>query len=154
MAFLVIAILIAILVKVVTNGAGVINLSFLFKAPTEGMTEGGIFPAIFGTICITLLMIILAIPVGVSAAIYLTEYAGKNFLGKIIRASINNLAGVPSIVFGLFGVGFFCPVSWTRDGQNTGNPLVIRSASHALGGFNPSVISLACHYCFHRRGVE
>lgn len=107
MAFLVIAILIAILVKVVTNGAGVINPGFLFKAPTEGMTEGGIFPAIFGTICITLLMIILAIPVGVSAAIYLTEYAGKNFLGRIIRASINNLAGVPSIVFGLFGVGFF-----------------------------------------------
>ena len=59
MAFLVIAILIAILVKVVTNGAGVINPGFLFKAPTEGMTEGGIFPAIFGTICITVLMIIL-----------------------------------------------------------------------------------------------
>ena len=107
MAFLAMAVLIVILVKVVTNGVGVINLSFLFKAPREGMTEGGIFPAIFGTVCITMLMIVLAIPVGVSAAIYLTEYAGKNFLGRIIRASINNLAGVPSIVFGLFGVGFF-----------------------------------------------
>ncbi len=107
MAFLVIAALIGILVKVVANGAGVINPGFLWKAPTAGMTEGGIFPAIFGTVCITLLMIILAIPVGVSAAIYLTEYAGKNFFGRIIRASINNLAGVPSIVFGLFGVGFF-----------------------------------------------
>src|SRR3990167_3991914 len=85
MAFLVIAVLIVILVKVVTNGVGVINLSFLFKAPTEGMTEGGIFPAIFGTVCITLLMIILAIPVGVSAAIYLTEYAGKNFLGRLFE---------------------------------------------------------------------
>ena len=107
MAFLVIAVLIVILVKVATNGVGVINLTFLFRAPAEGMTEGGIFPAIFGTVCITVLMIILAIPVGVSAAIYLTEYAGNNFLGRIIRASINNLAGVPSIVFGLFGVGFF-----------------------------------------------
>ena len=127
-------------------------IKLLLKAPAEGMTEGGIFPAIFGTICITVLMIILAIPVGVSAAIYLTEYAGNNFLGRIIRASINNLAGVPSIVFGLF-VGFLsCFLD--ADGQNTGNPLVIRSASHALGGFNTGIVGLACHYCFHRRGVE
>ena len=154
MAFLVIAVLIVILVKVITNGVGVINLSFLLKAPTEGMTEGGIFPAIFGTVCITVLMIILAIPVGVSAAIYLIEYAGNNFLGRIIRASINNLAGVPSIVFGLFGVGFFRPVCWTWHRQNTGNPLVIRSASYALGSFNAGLVGLACYYCFHRRGVE
>ncbi len=107
MAFLVIAVLIAILVKIVMSGAGVINLQFLIKEPTEGMTKGGIFPAIFGTICITVMMIILAIPVGISTAIYITEYAGKGLLGRIIRASINNLAGVPSIVFGLFGVGFF-----------------------------------------------
>lgn len=107
MTALVIVVLIAILVKVVINGAGVINLTFLFKAPSEGMTAGGIFPAIFGTVCVTVMVIIFAIPVGVSAAIYLTEYAGKGIFGRVIRASINNLAGVPSIVFGLFGVGFF-----------------------------------------------
>jgi phosphate transport system permease protein len=71
------------------------------------MTHGGIFPAIFGTICITLLMIGLALPLGVCAAIYMVEYAGRSTLARVIRASVNNLAGVPSIVFGLFGVGFF-----------------------------------------------
>ncbi len=106
-AFLVILALIAILVRVIISGATVINPGFLLKKPMEGMTAGGIFPAIFGTICITILMIIMAIPAGIAAAIYLIEYTGKGFLSRIIRASINNLAGVPSIVFGLFGVGFF-----------------------------------------------
>lgn len=107
MAFFVISVLIAIMVRVFFGGAGVITPGFLLKKPIEGMTAGGIFPAIFGTICITVLMIIMAIPAGIAAAIYLTEYTGKEFLGRVIRASINNLAGVPSIVFGLFGVGFF-----------------------------------------------
>src|SRR3990167_2648689 len=102
MAFLVIAVLIAILVKIVMSGAGVINLQFLIKEPTEGMTRGGIFPAIFGTVCITLLMIVMALPLGVCAAIYMVEYAGHSGLARVIRASVNNLAGVPSIVFGLF----------------------------------------------------
>ena len=89
------------------GGASSITWEFLTAAPVEGMTRGGIFPAIFGTICITLLMIVLALPLGVCAAIYMVEYAGDSKLSRVIRASVNNLAGVPSIVFGLFGVGFF-----------------------------------------------
>jgi phosphate transport system permease protein len=89
------------------GGIGVIDWEFLSAAPTQGMTHGGIFPAIFGTICITVLMIVMALPLGVCAAIYMVEYAGNSRLARIIRASVNNLAGVPSIVFGLFGVGFF-----------------------------------------------
>jgi phosphate transport system permease protein len=89
------------------GGAGVVTWDFLTNEPTEGMTHGGIFPAIFGTICITVLMIVMALPLGVCAAIYMVEYAGASGLARVIRASVNNLAGVPSIVFGLFGVGFF-----------------------------------------------
>ena len=71
------------------------------------MTAGGIGPAIFGTVAVTLLMIIFTVPLGVFSAIYLNEYAKDTFFTRVIRTSINNLAGVPSIVFGLFGLGFF-----------------------------------------------
>jgi phosphate transport system permease protein len=101
------AALISILAMIVWKGARVITPAFLLDAPTDGMTHGGIFPAIFGTICITMLMILLALPLGVSAAIYLVEYSGKGKGPRVIRAAVNNLAGVPSIVFGLFGLGFF-----------------------------------------------
>ena len=93
--------------SIAVGGARVITWEFLAGEPTEGMTRGGIFPAIFGTICITLLMIVMALPLGVCAAIYMTEYSGNTRTARLIRASVNNLAGVPSIVFGLFGVGFF-----------------------------------------------
>jgi phosphate transport system permease protein len=93
--------------SIVRGGIGVITWEFLTAEPTEGMTHGGIFPAIFGTVCITFLMIVMALPLGVCAAIYMVEYAGNSGLARVIRASVNNLAGVPSIVFGLFGVGFF-----------------------------------------------
>jgi len=93
--------------SIASGGIGVISWQFLTEEPTEGMTHGGIFPAIFGTLCITVLMIVMALPLGVCAAIYMVEYAGNSRLAGIIRASVNNLAGVPSIVFGLFGVGFF-----------------------------------------------
>ena len=96
-----------ILFKIISLGYGTISWDFLSKAPLNGMTEGGIFPCIFGTMAITLLMILMALPLGVGAAIYLTEFAGQGFSFRIIRAAVNNLAGVPSIVFGLFGVGFF-----------------------------------------------
>jgi phosphate transport system permease protein len=89
------------------KGKGLITWEFLTTEPLDGMTKGGIFPAIFGTICVTVLMIIFALPLGVASAIYLVEYAGTGFLARTIRAAVNNLAGVPSIVFGLFGVGFF-----------------------------------------------
>ncbi|MCB1208512.1 MAG: phosphate ABC transporter permease PstA, partial [Verrucomicrobiales bacterium] len=80
---------------------------FLTGAPREANTEGGIFPAIFGTFVMTLLMSVIVTPLGVIAAIYLREYARQGLLVQMVRISVNNLAGVPSIVFGVFGLGFF-----------------------------------------------
>lgn len=80
---------------------------FIFDYPREANTEGGIFPAIFGTVMMVLIMSILVTPFGVLAAIYLREYARQGPLTRLIRICVNNLAGVPSIVFGVFGVGFF-----------------------------------------------
>ncbi|MFM8430517.1 MAG: phosphate ABC transporter, permease protein PstA, partial [Holophagaceae bacterium] len=80
---------------------------FLSSQPRESNTEGGVFPAIFGTVLMVLIMSILVVPLGVIAAIYLKEYARNNLLTRSIRIAVNNLAGVPSIVFGVFGLGFF-----------------------------------------------
>ncbi|MHC4952767.1 MAG: phosphate ABC transporter permease PstA [Planctomycetota bacterium] len=81
---------------------------FLSEDPREANSEGGVFPAIFGTIVMTLLMVILVVPFGVLAALYLHEYAKQGALVSIVRIAVNNLAGVPSIVYGVFGLGFFC----------------------------------------------
>ena len=81
--------------------------SFLSDDPREANTEGGIFPAIFGTVMMTILMAIIVTPFGVLAAVYLREYAKQNTLTRIIRIAVNNLAGVPAIVYGVFGLGFF-----------------------------------------------
>ena len=107
-AALIVAMLIVILVDVILGGAGRLSWEFLSAAPSNGMMEGGIFPAIYGTAILTLLMTVAVMPVGVITAIYLHEYAppGSRVAGWV-RAAINNLAGVPSIVFGLFGLGFF-----------------------------------------------
>jgi phosphate transport system permease protein len=75
--------------------------------PREANTEGGIFPAIFGTVMMVFIMSIVVTPFGVLAAIYLREYAKQGPVTRIVRISVNNLAGVPSIVFGVFGLGFF-----------------------------------------------
>jgi phosphate transport system permease protein len=80
---------------------------FLREDPRESNTEGGIFPAIFGTVMMVLLMSLMAVPFGVLAALYLREYARQGALVRIVRIAVNNLAGVPSIVFGVFGLGFF-----------------------------------------------
>lgn len=80
---------------------------FISGEPRESNTEGGVFPAIFGTVLMVLMMSILVVPLGVITAIYLKEYAGNSFLTKSVRIAVNNLAGVPSIVFGVFGLGFF-----------------------------------------------
>lgn len=80
---------------------------FLTDDPREANTEGGIFPAIFGTFVMTILMSLAVTPLGVIAAVYLREYAKQGMLVRIVRISVNNLAGVPSIVFGVFGLGFF-----------------------------------------------
>jgi phosphate transport system permease protein len=81
--------------------------SFLSDEPREANTEGGIFPAIFGTIMMTLLMAVIVTPFGILAAVYLREYAKQNAMTRIIRIAVNNLAGVPAIVYGVFGLGFF-----------------------------------------------
>ena len=92
---------------IISRGIRVINWEFLTQMPRKAMTAGGIFPAILGTFYLTMGAICFALPLGVSAAIYLNEYAVQNRLVRIVRISINNLAGVPSVVFGLFGLAIF-----------------------------------------------
>lgn len=92
---------------ILVNGMPAMSWSFLTDTPRAGMTEGGIMPAIVGTFLVTLVTMIFCIPVGVSAAVYLNEYAKAGRLTRWIRVSIRNLAGVPSIVYGLFGVALF-----------------------------------------------
>jgi phosphate transport system permease protein len=89
------------------NGFSAISWDFLTAAPTNGMTEGGIMPAILGTLILTLGTALVCMPLGIGAAIYLAEYAGDNQLTRAVRLAIINLAGIPSIVYGLFGLGAF-----------------------------------------------
>ena len=96
-----------ILAVLVYNGAPAISLEFLLAAPTDQGRAGGIFPAILGTIWLVAVALLASVPVGVAAAIYLSEYAPDNWLTRLINLAIINLAGVPSIVHALFGVGAF-----------------------------------------------
>jgi len=104
---IVVCILIVIFYDIITKGWGIVSWEFLIKPPKNGMTEGGIFPAIIGTFYVTLITAIFAVPLGMGCAIYLNEYAGDSRITRLIRMSIRNLSGVPSIVFGLFGVALF-----------------------------------------------
>ncbi|HVP07454.1 MAG TPA: phosphate ABC transporter permease PstA [Candidatus Acidoferrum sp.] len=108
-AVLIIMLILAVILgNVVWGGIGTISWKFLSSPPENGMESGGIFPAIFGTVFLVLLMVIAVIPVGVLTALYLQEYTNPySWRTRLIRQAINNLAGVPSIVFGLFGLGFF-----------------------------------------------
>ncbi len=105
--WLVILALVVILWDIFSKGISVINWEFLSSMPKKGMTEGGIFPAIVGTFFVTMITALLSIPLGMGCAIYLNEYAKKGKLTRLIRMSIRNLSGVPSIVYGLFGVVLF-----------------------------------------------
>ncbi len=96
-----------ILFDITSKGIGVISWEFLTQMPRAGMKEGGIFPAIVGTFYVTVLAALLAVPLGVATAIYLNEYAVQGKITRLIRIALRNLAGVPSIVFGLFGVALF-----------------------------------------------
>jgi phosphate transport system permease protein len=98
---------ILILGTLIYKGAPVISFEFLFTSPTNGMTAGGIFPALLGTILLVLVALLASVPLGVAAAIYLSEYAPDNWFTRSINLAIINLAGVPSIVHALFGVGAF-----------------------------------------------
>jgi len=92
---------------VVVRGIGAVTWEFLTAMPRDGMKAGGVFPAIVGTLLLTLGTALAAIPVGVGGAIYLSEYARDTWLTRAIRLAIINLAGIPSVVYGLFGLGFF-----------------------------------------------
>jgi len=105
---LILAIIIIILVVTIIGGKSTLSWEFLTSFPTEGMMKGGIFPAIYGTALLVIVMSIAAVPFGTITAIYLSEYAHeKSWLAQTIRFAVRTLATVPSIIFGLFGLGFF-----------------------------------------------
>ncbi|MCU0583196.1 MAG: phosphate ABC transporter permease PstA [Syntrophales bacterium] len=106
-AFLLTAALGGLLLYIFVNGLGVLSWDFLTLPPTDSMTKGGIMPAILGTLYLTTGAILVALPLGIVSAVYLTEYAKQGPLVRVIRVGVNCLAGVPSIVFGLFGLGLF-----------------------------------------------
>jgi phosphate transport system permease protein len=106
-AVLVVVPILLVIVFIVINGIGTINWEFLTAPPRNGMKEGGIMPALLGTVILTFGTAIVSIPLAIGAAIYLAEYAGDNRLTRWVRLAIVNLAGIPSIVYGLFGLGAF-----------------------------------------------
>lgn len=139
-AVLVVTILGMILYFIVVGGIGAISWDFLTEFPRRGMTEGGIFPAIVGSAYLGIGTLLIALPLGISAAIYLSEFSHQGRLMRLIRTGINTLAGVPSIVFGLFGLALF--VKYFRFGVSllSGTltlaflvlPIVIRASEEAL----------------------
>jgi len=140
LGILVVGILFWILGFIVYNGMSVISWEFLSTAPTEGMTAGGIFPAIVGTLYLVLGSIVFAFPLGIMTAIYTNEYAGNGWIVRFIRVMTNNLASIPSIVFGLFGMALFVNTLGFGDSILAGSftlgllvlPLVIRTTEEAL----------------------
>lgn len=106
-ALLTVAPIVAIVVHVVLQGLRAIRPEFLLSFPADGLRSGGILPAIVGTLWLTVGTGVVAIPLGIGAAIYLSEYATDNRLTRLIRVAIINLAGIPSVVYGLFGLGLF-----------------------------------------------
>lgn len=142
----VVALLVWILGFIVVNGIGVVDWEFLSGSPTDGMTGGGIWPAIVGTLCLVAGSVVIAFPLGVMSGIYISEYAGNNRLVRLIRIMTNNLSGVPSIVFGLFGMALF--VNWFGFGDSiiAGSftlallvlPIVIRTTEEALRSIDNS----------------
>ncbi|MDQ7835367.1 MAG: phosphate ABC transporter permease PstA [Humidesulfovibrio sp.] len=110
-AILIVAAALAVIIGfLLVNGLSSISWSFLTEVPRNNMTEGGIWPCIVGTVLLSLGAMAVALPLGVASAIYLHEYAQPGRLMRVIRLGVNNLAGVPSVVFGLFGLGLFVTV--------------------------------------------
>ena len=107
MTILLIIPVLIILATLIYKGSAVLSIDFLFTYPTNGMTAGGVFPALLGTVWLVTVALLVSVPLGVAAAIYLSEYAPENWFTRAINLAIINLAGVPSIVHALFGVGAF-----------------------------------------------
>ena len=105
--FIFLAFIMFMFVYLFKNGVGVLSWEFLTSPPTKGMTEGGIWPCIVGTALVTFVSVVLSVPVGICSGIYLSEYAPDSIVTRTIRSSIRSLAGIPSIVYGLFGVALF-----------------------------------------------
>ncbi|WPR72046.1 phosphate ABC transporter permease PstA [Flavobacterium sp. NG2] len=139
-SYSIVALLFVILAFIVIKGIGVISWEFISEMPKEGMTSGGIFPAIVGTVCLVLVSMVFAFPVGVLAALYMNEYVKEGWPKKIIKQMTNNLAGVPSIVFGLFGMSLFVNKLGFGDSILAGGltlgllvlPVVIRTTEESL----------------------
>ncbi len=140
MSFFVVLILFWIIGFIAYRGIGVISWEFLTQAPEEGMTQGGIFPAIVGTFYLVIGSMLVSFPIGVMSGIYLTEYASNKYMVSIIRVMTNNLGGIPSIVFGLFGMSLFVNKFGFGDSIIAGSltlgllalPLIIRITEEAL----------------------
>ena len=141
MSLSIVLVLFSILGFIVYKGGGAIDWDFLTTAPSDGMTSGGIFPAIVGTLLLMAGSAIVAFPIGIMSGIYMNEYASKTGLAvKFIRLMTNNLSGVPSIVFGLFGMALFVKYLGFGDSILAGSltlgllslPLVIRTTEEAL----------------------
>ncbi|MFT3751650.1 MAG: phosphate ABC transporter permease PstA [Paludibacter sp.] len=146
MSYSVVAILILILGFIITKGIGVINWDFLTKAPEEGMTKGGIYPAIIGTLYLVAGSSLFSFPIGIMSGIYMNEYATGSKLAVFIRIMTNNLSGVPSVVFGLFGMSLFVNTMGFGDSILAGSltlgllslPLVIRTTEESLKAIDKS----------------
>jgi phosphate transport system permease protein len=141
---LILVMLTIILANIAWHGTERLSWSFLSEAPKNGMTEGGIFPAIYGTVLLVLLMSLAAVPFGVVVAIYFAEYARRDsWFYRTTRMAVNNLAGVPSIVFGLFGLGFFVlGVGKTLDSTLYGGKLVFGQPALIWGAATMAVLTL------------
>lgn len=140
LSWIVVGVLFAILGFIIYKGMGVVNWTFLTTMPADGMTSGGILPAIVGTLCLMLGSALFAFPVGVMSGIYMNEYASKGWITRFIRIMTNNLSGIPSIVFGLFGMALFVRHMGFGDSILAGSltlgllcvPLVIRTTEESL----------------------
>ena len=140
LSYSVVAILFSILSFIIYKGISVISWNFITQMPEEGMTKGGIYPAIIGTLCLVAGSMVFAFPVGVLAAIYMNEYVKDGIIKKIIKQMTNNLSGIPSIVFGLFGMSLFVNKLHFGDSILAGSltlgllalPVVIRTTEEAL----------------------
>lgn len=136
----IVAVLFVILGFLIIKGLGVISWDFLTKAPEDGMTKGGIFPAIVGTLYLMIGSSLFAFPIGIMSGIYMNEYAKGGKLVTFIRVMTNNLSGIPSIVFGLFGMALFVSYLDFGDSILAGSltlgllslPIVIRTTEEAL----------------------
>lgn len=146
LSYLVVAILFVILGFIIIKGGSVISWDFLTKAPEEGMTKGGIFPAIVGTFYLIVGSSIISFPIGIMSGIYMNEYATNGKVVRFIRIMTNNLSGVPSVVFGLFGISLFVNALGWGDSIIAGSftlalmslPLIIRTTEEALKSIDDS----------------